>query len=214
LEGVDVALRKEKVELPIIAFASAHVWEAWLAAHGSESKGIWLKLAKKESGIASLSRQEAIDGALCYGWIDGQTARFDERQWLVRFTPRRQRSIWSEINRSRARVLIDEGKMRCAGLKEIERAKADGRWDAAYPSQSKALVPEDLQRALKKNPAAGSFFLKLNSVNRYAILHRIHNAKQEATRESRIEKFVEMLARGETIHPVKEKEPVKKAKRK
>jgi uncharacterized protein YdeI (YjbR/CyaY-like superfamily) len=205
--------RKDEVALPIMAFASASEWEEWLDAHGQQSKGIWLKLAKKDSGIPSVTRQQAIDAALCFGWIDGQVGKFDDRYWLVRFTPRGPKSLWSEVNRGRAQELVAEGKMRTAGLKEIERAKVDGRWNAAYPPQSKAVVPEDLQLALERNAAAGRFFLTLNSINRYAILHRLHNAS-EATRRRKIDKFVDMLARGEVIHPPSKKQAAKGLKSK
>jgi uncharacterized protein YdeI (YjbR/CyaY-like superfamily) len=169
------------------------------------SKGIWLKLAKKQSGIPSVSRQEVIDGALCYGWIDGQLEKFDERYWLVRFTPRSSRSKWSKVNQTKAQELIDKGRMNAAGLEEVNRVKTDGRWEAAYAPQSKAVVPGDLQVALDSNPDAKRFFFKLDSVNRYAILYRVQNAKKTETRVSRIRKYVQMLARGETIYPMKPK---------
>src|SRR5271167_742163 len=151
-------VRNLKAGLPIIAFACASDWEDWLAAQPPASKGIWLKLAKKQSGIASVSRQEAIDGALCHGWIDGQLAKFDERYWLVRFTPRSVRSKWSKVNRIRAQELIDKGRMRASGLEEVNRAKTDGRWKAAYAPQSKAVVPDDLQVALDRSPNAKRHF--------------------------------------------------------
>src|SRR3984957_11171839 len=189
--------------LPVIAFASASDWELWLSRQPRSSKGIWLKLAKKESGINSVSRQEAIDGALCYGWIDGQLQKFDERYWLVRFTPRSAKSKWSSINQTRVQVLIDAGRVSAAGLEEVKRAKADGRWEAAYPPQSKAQVPKDLQLALDGNPKAKRLFSKLDSANRYAILYRIHNSPKPETRANKIAKYVQMLARGETIHSLK-----------
>ncbi len=194
-----------KAGLPIMAFASASDWEKWLSAQPRTSKGLWLKLAKKESGISSVSRQEAIDGALCYGWIDGQLDKFDERYWLIRFTPRSSRSKWSKVNQIRAQELIDERRMKTAGLEEVKRAKADGRWEAAYAPQSKAVVPGDLQIALNRNPDAKRFFSKLNSQNRYAILYRVQDVKKPETRVARIKKYVEMLTRGETIHPQKAK---------
>jgi uncharacterized protein YdeI (YjbR/CyaY-like superfamily) len=190
-----------KAGLPVIAFASAPAWERWLSKQPRSSKGVWLKLAKKESGIKSVSRQEAIDGALCYGWIDGQLQKFDERYWLIRFTPRSAKSKWSSINQIRIQTLIDAGRMNAAGLDEVERAKADGRWEAAYPPQSKAEVPADLQLALDGSPKAKRLFSELDNTNRYAILYRIHNTKKLEARASKIAKYVEMLARGETIYP-------------
>jgi len=198
-----MSLPETKAGLPVIAFASASDWESWLSKQPRDSKGLWLKLAKRQSGIESVSRQEAVDGALCYGWIDGQLQKFDERYWLIRFTPRSARSKWSKLNQARARKLVGNGRMQAAGLAEVHRAKADGRWQAAYAPQSRAAVPPDLQLALNKNRKAGLFFSKLDSANRYAILYRIHDAKKPETRASRIEKYVKMLARGETIHPPK-----------
>ena len=164
-----------------------------------------MKLAKKSSGIASVSKPEAVDIALCHGWIDGQLDSFDDQYSLVRFTPRRQTSKWSERNRTRALQLIKSGRMLPAGAKEIERAQKDGRWDAAYAPQSTAEVPDDLRAALAKNKKAAKFFQTLNGANHYAILYRVHNAKKPETRAARIEKFVAMLAAGETIHPQKSK---------
>jgi uncharacterized protein YdeI (YjbR/CyaY-like superfamily) len=190
-----------KAGLPVIVFVSASDWELWLSKQPRSSKGVWLKLAKKESGIKSVSRQEAIDGALCFGWIDGQLQKFDERYWLIRFTPRSAKSKWSSINQIRIQTLIDADRMNAAGLDEVERAKADGRWEAAYPPQSKAEVPGDLQLALDASPKSKRLFSKLDSTNRYAILYRIHNTKKLEARASKIKKYVEMLARGETIYP-------------
>ena len=178
-------------------------WEAWLAAQPRTSKGIWLKLAKAASGIASVSKPEAIDGALCHGWIDGQVDKFDANYWLIRFTPRRAKGKWSRLNRERALALIKLGRICPAGMREIEQAKVDGRWDAAYAPQSKAQVPEDLQSVLDCNQRAKRNFDKLDRVNRYAILYRIHDAKKPETRAARIEKYTTMLSRGETIHPTK-----------
>jgi uncharacterized protein YdeI (YjbR/CyaY-like superfamily) len=192
-------------DLPVIAFKSQKAWETWLASQSSASKGLWLKLAKKSSGIASVSQQEAIDTALCYGWIDGQLDAFNENYWLIRFTPRKPKSKWSEKNRTRALRLIEQGKMKPAGLKEIERAKADGRWDAAYASQSTVTIPDDLRAALAKDKKAARIFETLDSANRYAILYRVHSAKKAETRAKRIETYVSMLKRGETIHPRKSK---------
>lgn len=194
-----------KSDLPVMLFASAAEFSAWLAEQPSSSKGIWLKLAKKGSGIASVSQPEAVECALCHGWIDGQGDKFDENHWLIRFTPRKSRSKWSEKNRAKALELIEQGRMKAGGLAEVERAKADGRWDAAYAPQSTATVPDDLQRVLDANPAAQELFNRLDGTNRYAILHRVHTAVQAKTRASRIEKYVAMLAKGETIYPLKVK---------
>ena len=186
--------------LPIIGFEEAAGFDAWLAREPRDSKGLWLKLAKKGAAVASLSRAEAIDAALCHGWIDGQLDKYDEAHWLIRFTPRKRASKWSEVNRSRALELIEEARMRPAGLAEIEAAKADGRWEAAYAPASKAQVPPDLQAALDASPEAASFFATLKGANRYAILYRIGTAKKEETRARRIADFVAMLERGETVH--------------
>lgn len=164
---------------------------------------MWLKLAKKSAKSASVSRAEAIDGALCQGWIDGQLDKFDDDWWLIRFTPRKPGSKWSEKNRDRALVLMKEGRMTTAGLREIERAKADGRWDAAYAPASTVTIPEDLEAALAKNKKAKAFFATLDGTNRYAILHRIYTAKKAETRANRLETFVAMLGRGATIYPRK-----------
>ncbi len=196
---------KVKRDLLIVAFKSLQAWETWLAAQPAGSSGVWLKLAKKSATVASVSRLEAIDGALCHGWIDGQLDKFDQDWWLVRFTPRKSNSKWSEKNRDRASELLKLKRMSAAGLREIQQAKADGRWDQAYAPQSTATLPDDLNAALVKNKKAMSFFAALDSANRYAIIYRVHTAKKPETRESRIETFVDMLSRGETIHPRKAK---------
>jgi uncharacterized protein YdeI (YjbR/CyaY-like superfamily) len=198
-------MAKIRRDRPIIAFESQQAWSDWLAAQAADSEGLWLKLAKKPSGIASVSKSEAVDTALCHGWIDGQLDSFDDKYTLVRFTPRRQTSKWSERNCSRALELIKLGRMLPAGVKEVERAQKDGRWGAAYAPQSTAQVPDDLRIALKPNAKAGRFFESLDRVNRFAILYRIHDAKKPETRAARIAKFVAMLAAGETIHPRKRK---------
>jgi uncharacterized protein YdeI (YjbR/CyaY-like superfamily) len=194
---------KARKDLPVIAFKSQQAWDAWLTSQPADSKGLWLKLAKKSSGIASVSKAEAIDTALCHGWIDGQLDSFDDDYWLIRVTPRQSTSRWSEKNRTRALQLAELKRMRPGGLKEIERARKDGRWDAAYAPQSTVQVPGDLLAALAKNKKAKSFFETLDSVNRYAILYRIHSAKKPETRRARLEKFVAMLTEGKTIHPPK-----------
>lgn len=200
---VKSAMVEPSRDLPIKTFASLQAWEAWLKAQPATSRGVWLKLAKKSAGSASVSRQEAIDGALCHGWIDGQLGKFDENWWLIRFSPRKPGSKWSEKNRDRVLALIGEGRVTAAGLHSIEQAKLDGRWDTAYASQSTASIPEDLDAALTRNAKAKSFFAVLDGANRYSILHRVLTAKKAETRAKRIETFVTMLSRGETIHPRK-----------
>ena len=190
-----------RADLPVVPFASRDAWAAWLEERHATSDGLWLKLAKKGSGIDTVTYPQAVEVALCYGWIDGQVRKFDESYWLQRFTPRRTRSKWSKINRQRAIELIEKGEMKPAGLREVERARADGRWDAAYDAQSTAQVPEDLRRALEKNEAAREFFARLNSANRYAILYQIQDAKKPETRARRIAKYVAMLGEGKKIYP-------------
>ncbi|MBZ6076143.1 YdeI/OmpD-associated family protein [Microvirga puerhi] len=189
--------------LPVLSFASQTEWDDWLVAHGVGSSGIWIKFAKKSSGVASVGKPEAIATAIAHGWIDGQLDRFDERFWLIRFTPRGPKSKWSQNNVDTAEKLIAAGRMKPAGLARIEAAKADGRWNAAYASQSRIEVPADLAAALDAQPAAKAFFATLKGANRYAVLYRIHDAKTEKTRTARIEKFVSMLAEGRTVYPPK-----------
>ncbi len=190
-----------KPDLPIIPFASRGAWEAWLEEHHAVSDGLWLKIAKKASGIETVSYAEAIEVALCHGWIDSQAASFDDLYWLQRFTPRRPRSKWSKVNRQKVIKLIEAGEMKPAGQREVERAKADGRWDAAYDAPSTATAPEDLLQELEKNDAAREFFATLDSKNRYAILHRIQDAKRPETRARRIEKYVAMLSEQKKLYP-------------
>jgi len=190
-----------KTDLPTVSFSSPQAWRAWLACEHASSGGVWLKLAKAGSGIASVSYAEALEVALCYGWIDGQKRGLDDDHWLQRFTPRKPRSRWSRINRDKATALIERGEMQPAGLREVEAAQADGRWDAAYEGQRTATVPEDLQHALDANPGAAAFFATLDSANRYAILYRVQDAKKPETRIRRIEQYVAMLAAGEKLHP-------------
>jgi len=184
----------------VLECAGPAEWEAWLEEHHATAPAVWLRLAKKGSGVATVTREEAVEIALCYGWIDGQARTQDEVYWLLRFTPRTRRSKWSQINCEMAEALILAGRMKPAGLAAVEAAKADGRWDAAYASPSRMTVPEDLEAALRRNPAAEEAFRSLDSRNRYAILYRIHDAKKPETRTRRIEKFVDMLARGEKIY--------------
>jgi uncharacterized protein YdeI (YjbR/CyaY-like superfamily) len=187
--------------LPVVCFESADAWDAWLAAHHADSPGVWLKIAKKGSGVRSVSYSDALDVALCHGWIDGQKGRHDDEYWLQRFTPRKPGSRWSQINTERAEALIASGRMGPAGLQEVERARADGRWEQAYASQSRMTVPEDLARALAANPRAADFFATLDSANRYAVLYRIASAKRPETRAKRIGTFVAMLSEHKKIHP-------------
>ena len=183
-----------------IAFPSSAAWERWLEANHDSSDGITIKIAKKGTGIDSVRYPEVLETALCFGWIDGRRNAFDDAWFLQRFTPRRARSPWSRINRDTAERLIAEGRMRPAGLAEVERARADGRWDAAYEGQRRATVPDDLQRELDARPKAKAFFATLSSQNRYAILFRLQDAKRPETRARRLAKFVEMLEAGEAIH--------------
>jgi len=188
-----------KTQQPVLFFATPAKLEAWIDEHGEDSDGIWLKFAKKDSGIESVVYAEAVEIALSYGWIDGQAKRLDDHHYLQRFTPRRPRSKWSRINREKAERLIAESRMRPAGLREVERAKEDGRWDEAYDSPSTATVPDDFRAALDAEPAAAEFFASLGSTRRYSFLYRITDAKRPETRAKRIAEYVELLARGETL---------------
>jgi uncharacterized protein YdeI (YjbR/CyaY-like superfamily) len=197
----EVKSPRNSADLPTLPFERQKDWAAWLDKNHATSSGVWLKLAKKASGIKSVTYDEALETALCYGWIDGQKKSYDETAWLQKFTPRGARSVWSKINTEKAQRLIESGKMKPAGLKAVESAKQDGRWDAAYASQSKVVIPSDLQAELDRNAKAKAFFETLDSANRYAILHRIHTAKKAETRAKRIEQFVRMLEKKEKIHP-------------
>jgi uncharacterized protein YdeI (YjbR/CyaY-like superfamily) len=188
-------------ELPRLAFASDVEWEAWLERNHDKVPGVWIEIAKKDSGIESVRYAEALDTALCFGWIDGRRERLDELRFLQRFTPRRPRSRWSQINREKAQQLIRDGRMRQAGHAAVEAAQADGRWQAAYAGQRSAGVPADLQRELDARPRAAEFFARLSSQNRYAILYRLDQAKRAETRARRLQQFVAMLEAGETLHP-------------
>jgi uncharacterized protein YdeI (YjbR/CyaY-like superfamily) len=187
-------------DLPTLLFASKQDLEAWFEESHADAEGLWLKIAKQGSGVESVNYAEALELALCFGWIDSQKRGFDDAFFLQRFTPRRPRGKWSQINRAKAEELIAAGAMRPAGLAEVEAAKADGRWDAAYAGQRAATVPDDLKQALDRNKAAGEFFAKLDGANRYAILYRLEEAKKPETRQKRLRKFIAMLARGEKIH--------------
>jgi uncharacterized protein YdeI (YjbR/CyaY-like superfamily) len=193
-------MTEERAGLPVVAFADAAALERWLTAQPANSKGLWIKLAKAGSARVSVTKAEAIDTALCHGWIDGQLDKYDDEHWLIRFTPRKPRSKWSQVNRTRATQLMEAGRMRPRGLAQVEAAKADGRWDAAYAPASRAEVPADLQAALDRSPKAAEFFGTLSGANRYAILYRIGAVKKPETRARKIADFVAMLERHETVH--------------
>ena len=205
--------RTSVAQIPVVSFASAEAWSEWLATNHAASRGVWLKLPKKGSVKGSAKRSakgpvvssptysEAVDVAVCWGWIDGQKQTHDAGAWLQKFTPRGARSIWSSLNRDRVKALMRAGRMKPAGLAEVERAKRDGRWRAAYAPASRATIPEDLAAALAANPRAAAFFATLNAANRYAILFRTETAKKADTRAARIARFVAMLARHEQLHP-------------
>ena len=185
---------------PIRAFRDASAWELWLSKNHTAPDGIWMRIAKKGSGTKSVTQPEAVEVALCYGWIDAQGRPESATAWLQRFMQRRPRSIWSKRNREKALALIASGRMRPAGLEEVERAKRDGRWEAAYDSFKSATVPADLERELELHPQANSFFKTISAANRYAILWRLQTAKRAETRAKRMRTFIEMLEKGETIH--------------
>jgi uncharacterized protein YdeI (YjbR/CyaY-like superfamily) len=187
-------------EPPVRSFRTRAAWESWLGKNHDDDAGVWIKFAKKGSGATTVTYAEALEVALCYGWIDAQVKRLDETYYGQRFVPRRPRSKWSKTNRASATRLIEAGLMKKPGLRAVEAAKADGRWDAAYDGPATATVPDDLARALARNKKARDFFATLSAQNRYAILHRLQDAKRPETRARRLETFVTMLARGETIH--------------
>ena len=188
-------------DVAVLEFAHRKAWSSWLDKNHGKSSGLWVRLAKRASGSPSVSYNEALEVALCYGWIDGLKKSEDKAAWLQKFIPRARKSKWSKINRKKATALIGDGRMKPAGLKAIERAKSDGSWDAAYDSPSTATVPGDLQAALDKNPRAKAFFATLDSQNRYAVLYRIQTVKKAETRSRKIQQFVEMMARNEKVHP-------------
>jgi uncharacterized protein YdeI (YjbR/CyaY-like superfamily) len=194
-------MKSTSEDVPILLFEHQRTWATWLAKNHATSSGLWLRLAKKASGVQSLSYSEALEVALCYGWIDAQKRSESANAWLQKFTPRSKKSIWSGINREKALALIKAGQMKPAGLKAIEGAKEDGRWDAAYDSPSRATVPTDLQAALDGNARAKAFFATLDGANRYAVLFRIQTAKKAETRARRIHQFIQMLERKEKLHP-------------
>jgi uncharacterized protein YdeI (YjbR/CyaY-like superfamily) len=206
-----VAAKKSVGDLPIATFERVKEWEAWLAKHHRSSPGVWIRMAKKATGLPSITHPDALDVALCYGWIDGTRQGESDTTFLQKFSPRAKRSTWSKINREKVQALIEAGRMQPAGLAEIERAKGDGRWDAAYDSQRNMQVPPDLESALAAKPRAKAEFAKLDSRNRFAILFRTHQAKKPETRAKRIAEFVAMLARGERIYPAAAKRATKKS---
>lgn len=185
---------------PILAFATVEEWEAWLDAEHGRSDGVWIKFAKKGSGVESVVYAEALDVALCYGWIDSQVSRYDERHYLQKFTPRRPRSKWSQLNREKIEALARQGRLRPAGLEQVELAKADGRWEAAYASPANVEVPDDLRHALDRSPRAAEFWAGLSKSNRFAVIYQLQDAKRPETRARRLEKFLGMLERGEKLH--------------
>ena len=187
-------------ELSVLKFRLQAEWEQWLGKNHSQPDGVWLKFAKKNSGETTVSYIEAVDTALCYGWIDSQVKKFDEKFYLQKFSPRRTKSVWSKINRERVERLITEGKMMPVGLAQIEAAKSDGRWEAAYAGQATAEVPEDFKRALAKNKKAADFFETLSKANKYSFIWRLHQVKRPETRATNIEKYIEMLAEGQKFH--------------
>jgi uncharacterized protein YdeI (YjbR/CyaY-like superfamily) len=191
---------KTSAQAPIMLFESPEQWEKWLKEHHGESSGVRLQIAKKGADKQTVSYAEALDIALCYGWIDGQKGALDDQFWLQKFTPRRSKSVWSKVNTKKATELIAQGRMQPAGLKEVEAAKQDGRWDAANESQRNSQMPEDFQVELENNPKAKEFFATLNSANRYAIYYRIQSAKKAETRRARIEKFIAMLNEQKKIY--------------
>jgi uncharacterized protein YdeI (YjbR/CyaY-like superfamily) len=199
--SINVRSLTNAMSAPTFTFTNQAEWESWLEINGSVASGAWLRLAKITANQQTVSYAEALESALCYGWIDGQKQAESEHYWLQRFTPRTARSIWSKINKAKAEALISAGRMQPAGMSQIDRAKQDGRWERAYSSASKSTIPDDLQKALNANKKAKAFFATLDSKNRYAVLFRIQNAKKEETRVKKIAQFIEMLANGEKIHP-------------
>lgn len=187
--------------LPVVQIASQGDWEEWLAVNHASSTGLWLRIAKQAAGVATVSYAEALESAICYGWIDGQKGSRDDRFWLQKFTPRRRGSRWSRINRDKAEELLRHGRLKPAGLAQVEQARQDGRWEAAYAGPRTATVPDDLQRALDEHPAARAFFATLDSRNRYAILYRIQDAKKPETRARRIARYVALLDEGKRLYP-------------
>lgn len=191
----------EQSQEPRLRFGCADEWESWLESNHSSCEGVWIEIAKQGTGIESVRYPEVLDSAICFGWIDARRRALDDLRFLQRFTPRRARSRWSRVNRDKAEVLIAKSRMRPAGLVEVEAARGDGRWEAAYESQARAAVPDDLAAGLEASPRARAAFAALSSQNRYSILYRLDEARRPETRRRRLEKFLAMLEAGETIHP-------------
>jgi len=198
-------------DLPVFAFATTRAWSQWLEAHHGSSRGLWLKIAKKSAGVASVTYAEALHVALTWGWIDGQKRALNDVWWLQRFTPRTAKSPWSKINRAKVEALIAAETMEAAGLAEVERARRDGRWERAYDGARSSSLPADLVAALARNARARTFFETLDAANRYAILYRVQTAKKPQTRAERIARFVALCARHETIHPRRQKQSVSRS---
>lgn len=191
---------EEKLGLAVVPFATVADWHAWIAENHATAKGIWIKIAKKATGIPSVTHAEVLDEAICWGWIDGVRHPYNDTWFLQKFTPRGKKSVWSQVNVKKVEALIAANRMQPVGLATVEAAKADGRWDRAYASQKNMTIPEDLQKAFDANSAAFVFFQTLNSTNRYAVLYRVQDAKRPETRARRIAQFIEMLNAGKTIY--------------
>jgi uncharacterized protein YdeI (YjbR/CyaY-like superfamily) len=190
----------DKPELPVVQLPDQPAWRAWLEANHEAVDGVWLKFAKKAAPVRTVTYGEAVEEALCFGWIDGQARGLDEHFYLQRFTPRRKRSVWSQINREKATGLIESGRMAPAGHAQVDAAKADGRWDNAYASPSVATVPDDFERALDANPEAKGFFEGLTGMTRYAFLYRLHQVRSPERRAARIQEYVDLLSEGQTLN--------------
>jgi uncharacterized protein YdeI (YjbR/CyaY-like superfamily) len=188
-------------DYPVKLFKTATAFEEWLNKNHKKADGLWMKIAKANTGIKSIAFPEALDIALCYGWIDGLRRGLDEQYYVQKFTPRRNKSVWSVINKNKVAQLIKDGRMKEAGLAAIEEAKKNGKWDNAYHSPANAQVPDDLQKALNKNKKAKAFFEKLSSQNRFALIYRLHQVKREETKKKKIEEYIRMLEEGKTIYP-------------
>lgn len=187
-------------DIPIKLFKDSASWEAWLEKNHETSSAVWVRFAKKNSGLQSINYSEALDVALCYGWIDSLVNKYDDKSYIQKFTPRRSRSLWSKLNREHIARLIKEGRMKQAGIQEVERAKKDGRWDSAYNSPSTFVMPKDFLQELAKDKKAEAFFKTLNKANTYAIAWRLQTAKKPETRERRMRKLLEMMERGEKLY--------------
>lgn len=191
---------KAKTELPVIAFQSQKRWRDWLLKNYNKADGVWLRLYKKDSGVKSINHKMALDEALCFGWIDGQAKSYEEHSYLQKFTPRRKRSIWTKRNTEKVELLINEGKMHESGLREIEAAKADGRWERAYDSPADMKIPEDFLKEISQNKKALEFFNALNKTNKFSIAYRLQTAKKPETRQKRIKTIIEMMEQGKKFH--------------